>query len=314
MLKVGLHLPHWTSGLAGRTPSWRDILAIARDAEAAGLDSLWVSDDLLLRFDANATLGMWEGWSCLAALAATTERVELGTLVVSANFRNPALLAKMADTVDEISGGRLILGIGAGGDRGEHRAFGFEWDQRFQRFEEALQVIRGLFNRERVTFDGRHHRARNCEILPRGPRPNGPPLMVGTIEPGPRMLRLAAQYGDLVNLWQAFGESSAEQAGRVRRALEDACLAHGRGSPPPGMTATVGLATSAGPVEFGPWDISAGALRGTPEEVAAQLRAYEAAGVSHLQVYVAPHAGPALDLLARATALARTYGDTAPSP
>src|SRR5438093_947835 len=111
-LKIGLILPSWTGSLGGETPRWRDVLAVAQRAEAVGFDSLWVADDLLVRFEEGAPLGMWECWSFLAALAASTRRVELGTLVASALFRHPALLAKMADTVDEISGGRLTLGIG----------------------------------------------------------------------------------------------------------------------------------------------------------------------------------------------------------
>jgi alkanesulfonate monooxygenase SsuD/methylene tetrahydromethanopterin reductase-like flavin-dependent oxidoreductase (luciferase family) len=282
------------------------MLSIARDAEAAGLDSLWVSDDLLLKFDDHTLVGMWEGWSLLAALAATTERVELGTLVLSNNFRNPALLAKMAATVDEISGGRLILGLGAGGERGEHRVFGFDWERRFERFEEALRIIRPLLRGEEVTFEGEHYRLRHCQVIPRGPRPEGPPLLIGALQPGPRLLRLATQHAEALNLWQAFGDSSAAVAARVRRALDDACLAHGRDPATMGMTAAVALATPDGRMRFGSMDLAAGALRGSPEEVAGHLREFEHAGVSHVQVTVAPEVSEGLDLLARSVAILRS--------
>jgi hypothetical protein len=190
--KVGLALD--ATGLVsadGATPSWADILAVAQRAEALGFASLWLPDHLLLRQGAmseegNSVMGAWECWSLLAALAAATKRVELGTIVLSTSFRNPALLAKMADTVDEISGGRLILGLGAGWHEPEYRAFGYPYDHRASRFEEALTITATLLREGRIDFVGRYYEARECELRPRGPRPGGPPIMVGTR--GPRMM------------------------------------------------------------------------------------------------------------------------------
>ncbi len=141
-IKVGLLLPIIEGTMAGQTARWADLLAIARRAEELGFDSLWVSDHLLFRLPGREErpVGMWEGWSLLAALAAATSRIALGPFVSCTSFRNPALTAKMADTIDEISGGRLILGLGAGWHRPEYDAFGYPFDHRASRFEEAFNL------------------------------------------------------------------------------------------------------------------------------------------------------------------------------
>src|SRR5215212_8870689 len=198
-LKIGLFLPLWEQGTSGSVPSWTEVLARAKAAEAAGFDSLWVPDHLIIRFPDTKPEGVWEGWSFLAAVAASTERVELGQLVTCTTFRNPALLAKMADTVDEISGGRLTLGLGAGWNEAEYRAFGYPFDHRVDRFEEALTIIAGLLGDGQIDFDGTYYQARDCELRPRGPRPGGPPIMIGTT--GKRMMGLTARHADQWNVW-----------------------------------------------------------------------------------------------------------------
>jgi alkanesulfonate monooxygenase SsuD/methylene tetrahydromethanopterin reductase-like flavin-dependent oxidoreductase (luciferase family) len=179
-----------------RALTFPEIRRLAQQCEALGFDSIWVYDHLVYRTRKNTT-GIWEGWTMLSALAACTQRVELGPLVACNSFRNPALLAKMAHTVDAISGGRLILGVGAGWNQPEYEAFGVPFDHRVSRFEEGLQIIRPLLREGRVDFKGRFYTARDCEIAPRSPRPGGPPLLVGASKP--RMLRLAAQHADLWN-------------------------------------------------------------------------------------------------------------------
>ncbi len=196
-LRVGLFLPLWQDSASGNVPSWIEILARAQLAEAVGFDSVWLPDHLLIRFPDTEPEGVWEGWSVLAALAAATDRIALGPLVACTNFRNPALLAKMADTVDEISGGRLILGLGAGWHEPDFSAFGFPFDHRVDRFEEALRIIVPLLKEGRVDFRGKYYSAPDCELTPRGPRPEGPPVLVASF--GPRMLRLTAQYADVWN-------------------------------------------------------------------------------------------------------------------
>ena len=140
-IKVGLDLP--TSERMGlRWPEFRDIAMLAEDV---GFDSIWIDDHLLYQERGAAEpAGNWESWSMLSAVAACTKTVELGNLVVCMGFRNPALLAKMADTVDEISGGRLIRGVGMGYHEVEYRAFGFPYDHRYGRFEEGIQIVSTL--------------------------------------------------------------------------------------------------------------------------------------------------------------------------
>ena len=138
-LKVGVQLPEveWVA-------HWPQLREMARTAEGIGLDSIWVGDHLLYRGDGLPSRGPWEAWTTLAAIASATERVEIGPLVAATSFHNPGLLAKQAATVDEISGGRLVLGLGAGWNEAEYTAFGLPFDHRVSRFEEAFTVIRTL--------------------------------------------------------------------------------------------------------------------------------------------------------------------------
>src|SRR4029079_4545265 len=199
---------------------YAEIRAIAQQAETDGFDSIWLADHLLYRPPGAPTRGIWEGWPMLAALPEATERVEIGTLVLCNSFRNPAILAKMATTADEVSHGRLILGIGAGWNEPEYQAFGLPFDHRVDRCEEALQILRPLLRDGHVDFAGRYYQARDCEDAPRGPRPEGPLLMVGS-EGGPRMLRLTAQYADLWNtVYMGGPEAIAGPLAKMRAACE----------------------------------------------------------------------------------------------
>ncbi|MER3438511.1 MAG: hypothetical protein C4346_13515, partial [Chloroflexota bacterium] len=195
-LKVGLQLPE-----AERVVPWQEMAAMARLAEDAGFDSLWIGDHLLYRGPGEEPRGPWEAWSLLAALATVTTRVELGPFVACALFHNPAILAKKAATIDEISGGRLILGLGAGWHEPEFAAYGLAFDHRVSRFEEAFTIIRTLLRQGAIDFAGRYYTARDCVLVPRGPRPEGLPLMVGSL--GERMLRITLPYVQMWNAWYA---------------------------------------------------------------------------------------------------------------
>lgn len=276
-MKIGLIVPLGESPDLGRPPSFQEIRALALQAEEAGLDSIWVYDHLLYRFEEDTTFGVWEGWSILAALAEATERVELGTLVMAALWRNPALLAKMAATVDEISNGRLILGLGTGYHRPEFDAFGYPYNNRVSRFEEALEIITSLCREGKVDFHGEYVSAPNCEIRPRGPRPGGPPILVAS--QGPRMLRLTAKYADA---WNTAWFGPVAGIAQPRAGLEAACAEMGRD--PASIDITVGVNVAyprPGIAEDEPIDPEK-ALTGTAEEVAAALRAYRDAGVAHV--------------------------------
>ncbi len=291
--KLGIILPEGEGDLEGRTPRWHDYLAMARLAEEVGFDSVWFVDHLIYRNDASGRepQGAWECWSVLAALAAVTSRVELGSLVTATSFRNPALLAKMADTIDEISGGRLILGLGAGWNEIEYRMFGYPFDHRVARFAEAFTIITGLLRDGAIDFEGQHYTARECELRPRGPRPQGPPIMIGSR--GPRMLRLTLPHVPIWNGWLCDTSSQPEAYPPLGELVDAAC--HEVGRDPATVERTISISVDpSGRREFplhwsllGDMDV-AFPLTGTTREIAAGIRAFGAQGVSHLQIYPIP--------------------------
>ena len=280
-LRVGVQLPE-----VEREVRWPELRDMARTAEQVGFDSLWVGDHLLYRNPGEPVRGPWEAWSTLAGLAAVTERVELGPLVASASFHNPAMLAKKAATVDEISGGRLILGLGAGWNEPEYRAFGFPFDHRFERFEEAFTIIRGLLREGAVDFAGSYHEARDCVLLPRGPRPQGLPIVLGTA--GPRMLRLAAAHADAWNAWFSWYGNRPEGIAALREKVDAACAAVGRDPATLQRTVAVFLLLGEGEPAGRSGRYEAPPLTGTTEELAAVFRAFAAEGIAHVQVVIDP--------------------------
>jgi probable F420-dependent oxidoreductase len=296
-LKIGLGLPDSEGLMDGGTARWSDLVAIARRAEAIGFDSVWVQDHLLFRFPGQEAEGPWESFSLLAALAAATERVELGTLVTCTSFRNPALTAKMADTIDEISGGRLILGLGAGWHEPEYRAFGYPFDYRVSRFAEALTIIATLLRKGEIDFAGKYYQARECELRPRGPRTAGPPIMLGTT--GERMLRLTAQFADSWNVYFSRTGNSATGLPTLRQRVDAACRDEGRD--PATLERTVAALVDLTEGRGVPQSVNpsgAPPISGTPEEIAEELRAYAREGISHVQLYVLPMTLAGLDRFA----------------
>ncbi len=276
---------------------YTDIRATAQKAEADGFDSIWLADHLVYRALDKPDRGIWECWTMLSALAEATQRVELGTLVVCNSFRNPAILAKMATAVDEVSGGRLTLGVGAGWNQPEYEAFGMPFDHKVDRFEEALQIIKPLLRDGHVDFEGKYYRARNSVDSPRGPRSSGPPLLVGA--EGPRMLKLAAQHADLWNTgYMGQPETIAEPLAR----FQAACREVGRNPHEVGITALVGLWFSDLESIKPPFEH---ALEGTVEDIAAAMRGYEDLGLQHIMVQVEPYRPESIQRLTEALQLYR---------
>ncbi|MDI3340083.1 MAG: LLM class flavin-dependent oxidoreductase [Sphaerobacter sp.] len=303
-LRVGLLLPTGEGLMAGATPHWPDLVAMARRAEELGYDSLWVPDHFLMRFPGRTRppRGTWDCWTLLAALAAATERIALGPLVSSTTFRNPALLAWIVNTVEDVSGGRLILGLGAGDAPLEHEALGVPYDRRASRFEEAIQIITGLLREGTSTFSGTFYRTQAAELRPRGPRPGGPPIMIGASPRGPRMLRLAARYGDMWNGWLAFGRSQPDAIPPLRAAVDAACRAVGRDP----ATLARSVAVQVDYLGRDQFPEGLAPLMGSPEELAEAFRAFAREGISHLQVVLRPttletieRLAPVLELLDR---------------
>lgn len=295
-IKIGVQLPE-----VEREVGWAEIRSIALAAEGLGFDSVWVGDHLLFRDELTGTRGPWEAWSLLAALAEATERVELGPLVAATAFHSPAMLAKKAATVDEISGGRLILGLGAGWHRPEFDAYGFPYDHRVSRFEEALTIIRTLLRDGAIDFEGRFYTLREMELLPRA-RPDIK-LMVGSN--GPRMLRIAAPHVDLWNTWHVWFGNRAEGLAPLVAELEAACAEVGRDSAEIGRTAAVyvGLSRGTGRVAGSEDRPDAPPISGSHQEVAEELAKFAEVGVEHLQVVLDPIDEAAVEELAAIVAL-----------
>lgn len=296
-MKIGLVLPlaEYPSG----QPSYAEIRSLALQAEDSGFDSVWVFDHLLFRGPDGTSEGIWESWTVLAALAEATERVELGSFVMCTAFRNPAVLAKMAVTLDEVSRGRLVLGLGTGWHQPEFEAFGVPFENRVDRFEEALQIIVGLLRTGRVDFTGRHYWSRAGELRPRGPRPAGPPVLVGAN--GPRTMGLAARYADLWNsCWFGSPSGAVEVLARVR----ETCLREGRHPATLGITLGVNVSVEGEDGRGGEAPSGVDVLAGSPGAVARGLRRYEALGVSHLVLNLNPHH---TDAQARLGAALRLY-------
>jgi alkanesulfonate monooxygenase SsuD/methylene tetrahydromethanopterin reductase-like flavin-dependent oxidoreductase (luciferase family) len=280
---VGVQLPE-----VERRVDWPEVFAMARTAEAVGFDSLWTGDHLLYDLPGGVTRGPWEAWTSLAALAAATERIALGPLVASTAFHAPAMLAKMAATVDAISGGRLILGLGAGWNEREFSAFGFPYDHRVSRFEEAFTIVRHLLRDGRVDFAGRFYRAKDGVLDPGPARPGGPPLMLGSVSP--RMLRIGLPHVDAWNVWWSeYGNTAdgfAAVAERVRAATERV------GRDPDAVEATAAVLVSLpggdGRLMGATYNAPVPAVRGSADDIAGHLDAMARAGARHVQLVVDP--------------------------
>jgi len=276
-MKVGLCLAQAPQDGAGGT--WREILGMARLAEDGGADSLWVSDHFLYRpKDGGDETGYHEAWSLVSAVAASTSRVQIGTLVLATSFRPPGITAKMAATADDVAGGRLILGLGCGWHEPEYQAFGYPFDHRVARFEEALEIIVRLLNGERVTFKGEWNDLEDAVVLP--PPAHRTPILVASTRP--RMMAATVRFADA---WQTawYGRPDGDWP-KEHGDILAACEAAGRD--PATLEVFVGLTAGAE-------DSNEPHLELDPAAIADGLAEWADLGVGHVQFGVFPTTPPA---------------------
>jgi len=297
-MKIGPLLIVGEDEALGAPRPYRQIRDLALAAEEAGLDSIWIYDHLFYHFPDQEPKGVWEGWTIWSALAEATRRIELGALVLCTAFRNPAVLAKMAVTLDEVSNGRIILGIGAGWHEPEFDAFGLDFSHRVDQFEEATSIIAPLVREGNVNFAGKYHAAPNCQMLPAPTRPI--PLLIAGKQP--RMLSLVARFADQYNTaWHGHVESTEERIANLNAALE----AEGREPATLQITAGVNVhfpelgespQNAADPSKF---------ISGTAQDVGDAFRAYRKRNFAHLNVSLYPCTDEAIHLLGKAAVHAR---------
>jgi alkanesulfonate monooxygenase SsuD/methylene tetrahydromethanopterin reductase-like flavin-dependent oxidoreductase (luciferase family) len=291
-MKIGVQLPE----VEWEVP-FPELVEMARTAEAVGFDSLWFGDHLIYDLPVGAR-GPWEVWTTLAAIAQATSTIELGPLVASTSFHAPAMLAKQAATVDAIAQGRLTLGLGAGWNRREYDAFGFPYDHRVSRFEEAFTIIRTLLADGEVDFHGEFYDADHCVLHPRSPRPGGPPLMVGSI--GARMLDITLPHVASWNMWWSQYGNTAAGFAREKQRVDELIEAAGRTGEVEATAAVhVRLGGGAGR-QMGDYvgKSTIEPLTGSPEELADQLHEFAAAGAAHVQLCVDPITRATIEWLA----------------
>jgi alkanesulfonate monooxygenase SsuD/methylene tetrahydromethanopterin reductase-like flavin-dependent oxidoreductase (luciferase family) len=289
--KVGVQLPE-----VERFVPWPEYLDLARRAEGAGYDSIWVGDHLIYDLPDGSTRGPYEAWTTLAAIAAVTERVEIGPLVASTSFHAPAVLAKHAATVDAISQGRLIVGLGAGWNRREYDAFGLPYDRRVSRFEEALAIIVPLLRDGRTTFHGQFYDVDDCVLDPRPVREGGPPIMLGSNSP--RMLSIGLPVVDSWNVWWSTYENSVERFAEIKAEV-DAVMPEGRSIE---ATAAVLVTLPGGEGRLMGETYDAMVTTVTPDDLGDHVRGLADAGATHLQLVLDPVTAESVDTVGSALA------------
>lgn len=298
-LQVGLVIVTGELKATGTT-RWTQVRDLALRAEEMDLGTVWVIDELLWRKD-GTDQGFWDGVAMAGAVAAVTSRIQVGTWIMSALHRNPGIVAKAAETLDEISGGRFIFGLGAGHVwPGQAHAFGLPEDHIHSRFEEALSIIVPLIRDGHANVEGTYHAARDLVHRPVGPRPGRIPLMVGGH--GPKMLRLAATHADI---WSAYAEQrdDIEEFLPKIAAFEAACAEVRRDPATVGKSAGISVAPMAWKMTIEPDQPAITAMSGSPQEIAAGLLAFRDAGFTQVEVILEPQTLEALDSMAPVLAL-----------
>ena len=293
-MKVGVQLPE-----VERIVRWPEIERMARQIEESAFDSIWVGDHLLYE-EGGVRTGPWEAFTQLAAIAAVTDRVELGPLVAAQPLHAPAILAKQAATIDEISGGRLVLGLGAGWNELEFDAFGIPYERRVARFEEGFEIIRRLLAGETVTWHGAFYDLVDCQLLPPATRAGGPPLMIGSNSP--RMLSIALPHVASWNSWFVdFGNDPARLPALLS-GIDDACRLAGRD--PATLEKTVALLF--GLAGGGRRRLSTNPISGGVHEMAEVLHQVHAAGIDGVQLVLDPIDEHSIDTMAAVLAAFRS--------
>src|SRR4051812_963896 len=269
---IGFIMPISDLGAFGPTPRFADMLEMTLVAEEIGYDAVWIPDHFIVRDPPNPLRGVWEGWTTLAGLAARTTRINLGVFVTCVHFRNPGVIAKMAENLDEISGGRFVLGLGAGWHEPEFEMFGFSFERRVARFEEAVQIIFPLLREGTAEFHGEFYKAADAVNLPRGPRgaEGGPPIMMGT--KGPRMMRNTARYADA---WNSDWVKDPSELTGLMSELDGACLEVGRDPRTLVRTSSTNIAMPSC------LNRRPNPVRGEPEQIAEAIAAFKPLGLRH---------------------------------
>lgn len=269
------------------------MLEMARVAEEVGFDAIWLADHFLFRPPVASDgdeFGLWEAWTAAAALAQGTSTINIGMLVTCLGWRNPGIVARMTETIDDISNGRFILGTGAGWHEPEYDAYGLPFDHRVGRYEDALTIITALLRTGRAEHDGRFFQANNAISQPRGPlaATGGAPILVGST--GERMLRLTARHADA---WNTVWHKTPEQAADKIPLLDAACADVGRD--PSTMVKTAG-GSIARPGFSGS---RPNAFEGDDEATAANLNGFRELGFRHFVAGLDPATPQSVEAFAK---------------
>ncbi len=295
LFEIGMYLPVGGEGMmGGKTSDYASLRLMTQTAEALGYDFVGVLDHLLFHH--------WECWTMLGALAEATKTIKLISYVTCTGYRNPALLARMADTMDEISGGRLILGVGAGDSETEHENFGFPTDRLVSRFEEAMEIIAPLVRKRSIDrFEGTYYQAHDIAFEPKGPTPTGAPILVGSLG-GPRMMRLTARHADI---WTAsFPATNGTLEGFIEASRRFATACEVEGRDPASVTKMVEVVVRA---PEGPPSIwwNGYTIEGSIDSIAEELSLFREAGADQIMLWIEPNNIAGIEALADAVRLAK---------
>jgi alkanesulfonate monooxygenase SsuD/methylene tetrahydromethanopterin reductase-like flavin-dependent oxidoreductase (luciferase family) len=293
-IDVGLVLPMNEWPETGEKPTWAKISGLAELAEAVGFDTVWIADELIWVIpDWPGPRGWWDCLTMAGAVAASTSTVQVGTWVMSALHRNPGVVASASETLDEISGGRFVLGLGAGHSNGGAKEFGYPTDKTISRFAEAVEIIVPLLRGETVTFQGEFHHAHGAEVRPRGPRPGRVPLMMGGHSP--RTMKLAATHADT---WSAFATSSSLPAafGPLIEQLDRVCDETGRD--PASIGRSIGVFVDPGDAKHAEATGFGEAITGSIDQIVDTIGQFASIGVTRVEIIPWPPTAEVVESLA----------------